>query len=129
MSERAAVGRRVRAARGYSGLSRYELAARAQLNVASLKALETGRYHVGPQPEETTMELGQIRSVRDPATPGGGAIHYVRPDRKPGCGDPCRPWDGYPSVFVPLKATTEKAALAECPESIGICGRNGCFPK
>ncbi len=43
---RTAVARRVRAARAYAGLSQAELAAKAQLNYASLKALERGAYHV-----------------------------------------------------------------------------------
>jgi hypothetical protein len=57
------------------------------------------------------------------------AIHLVRDDGKPGCGDPVRDWEGSPATFVTLKATTIKAALVECPDSLGPCARNGCFPS
>ena len=74
------------------------------------------------------MELGQIRMRATKQAPNDLAIHAIRPDRKPGCGDPVRDFEGEPAEFVPLKADTRAKALQECPESIGLCGRNGCFP-
>jgi DNA-binding XRE family transcriptional regulator len=43
---RATVARRVRAARAYAGLSQAQLAARAHLDCASVRALKRGSYHV-----------------------------------------------------------------------------------
>ena len=74
------------------------------------------------------MKLGQIR-ILHPNTPNELAIHLVRNDGQPGCGDPVRDWHGNSATFVTLSATTLKAALTECPDSIGPCGRNGCFPS
>jgi hypothetical protein len=69
------------------------------------------------------MEYGQIRLGNALSEPNELAIHRVREDGLPGCGDTLRPWRGLPATFV------KNVDPTKCPDSIGMCGRNGCFPR
>jgi hypothetical protein len=72
----------------------------------------------------TTTIHGQIRGVNNPHTPNELAVHRVRLDGRPGCGDRVRSYKGDPLVLVPIPPHQLKATLAV---SIGMCGRHGCW--
>lgn len=66
--------------------------------------------------------FGQIRFAGNTAQPNELAIHHVKEDGSPGCGDKVRPWKNKAATFVfPVDPT-------KCPQSKGMCKRNGCFP-
>ena len=71
------------------------------------------------------MAYGQIRFAAGSGTTenSGLAFHWVRDDGRPGCGDPCRPWQGKAATFVPVPDREMRALL---PATVGVCGRNGC---
>jgi len=71
------------------------------------------------------MAFGQIRFAAGSGTTenSGLAFHWVRDDGRPGCGDPCRPYEGKPATFVPV---TDREMRALLPDTVGLCGRNGC---
>jgi len=68
------------------------------------------------------MMYGQIRFADDQFRPTSLCIHRVREAHEPnpgtpGCGDPCRPWEGRPATFV---------AGVDPTKGGGMCTRNGC---
>jgi hypothetical protein len=67
---------------------------------------------------------GQIRRTTDPHTPNELAVHRVRLDGRPGCGDRVRSYKGDPLVLVPIPPHQLKATLAV---SKGPCGHWGCW--